>query len=113
MALDKFRRGDVVEIATIDRGRGAQAYNMKPQTGVERWRGVVLMASPLRSGWWIVKKYSGNGHPGRTYTVPGTEMAHASRESLGRAQYRIPGRRVDSSNKHQTASCIRMQSATR
>lgn len=80
MAVALFRRGDVVEIVTLGRGRGGHAYNTSRKMPVERWLAVVLMPSPVSSGWWIVKKLDDNRPTGRPYTVPETEMASASRE---------------------------------
>lgn len=77
MARPLFRIGDLVEIVTVDRGRGGRAYKMKRHDRTERWRGVILMRSPLVSDWWVVKKC---GYSGRTYTVPGAEMTCLQRD---------------------------------
>ena len=71
-----FRQGDVVEVVTVDAGRQGSAYNKKRARPVDRWRAVVLMPSPFGSGWWIVKKLSGQLPVGGAYTVPSSEMAH-------------------------------------
>jgi hypothetical protein len=93
VASGKFQKGDVVEIVTLDRGRRGPSYNKRPQRTVERWRAVVLMPSPVSSGWWIVKKFSGKRLVGRTYTVPQTEMAHVQRDSPSPPQRPIRQRR--------------------
>lgn len=80
MARAPFKAGDLVEIVTVDRGRGDTSYKLKAgHARGERWRAVILMPSPLHSGWWVVKKYSRNGKATRTYTVPAAEMVHASK----------------------------------
>ena len=79
MARAPFKAGDLVEIVTADRGRGDTANSKKRRARIERWRGVVLMPSPLHSGWWMVKKYNRDGLVGRPYTVPDTEMKRVSK----------------------------------
>jgi hypothetical protein len=91
VARTHFREGDVVEVVTVDAGRQVSAYYKKKPRPVERWRAVILKPSPFGSGWWIVKKMSGQLPVGRTYTVPSSEMTHIGRE----ASPQSPGRMRD------------------
>ena len=69
--------GDLIEVMTVDRARGGNAYADRRPKPIrrERWRGVVLGPSSMGPGWWIVKKLNGAASRGRrTYTVPENEI---------------------------------------
>jgi hypothetical protein len=77
----QFRRDQIVEIVTVDRGRGAKINDHRRAPALEEhWRAIVLGPSTFARGWWVVKKLGGNRpSAGRTYTVPEAEIRRVVR----------------------------------
>jgi hypothetical protein len=71
MARERFRRGDVVEIVTVDRGMTSTKQPLTP-IREERWRAIIIGPSVFVPGWWVVKKIPGNRITG--CTVPDDEI---------------------------------------
>ena len=83
--------GDLIEVMTVDRALGGNAYADRRRKPIrrERWRGVVLGPSLMGPGWWIVKKLNGAASRGRrTYTVPKNEIVRVLLPKLTEAEIR-------------------------
>ena len=80
MPAIRLREGEMVEIVTVDRGRGERCTNhhLRAPIRTERWRAVMLGPSAL-PGWWIVKKLKGDRPQGGSYTVPDSEIMRVVR----------------------------------
>jgi hypothetical protein len=77
----QFRRGQIVEIVTVDRGRGEKINDHRRTPALEEhWRAIVLGPSAFALGWWVVKKLGGDRPSARrTYTVPEAEIRRVVR----------------------------------